>query len=161
MVCAEANFALERARLQAELASRVEELAGSRQRLVEAGDAARRQIERDLHDGAAAAGVARHRRPDDRGPDPRRPDTAASLVAAARKEVTESLAELRELARGIHPHVLEHDGVGGADGSGLRGLADRVETLGGSLGVAGPAGPAGAGTVLTARLPCAVRPAAR
>ena len=234
VVCAAANFALERTRLQAELESRVEELAGSRQRLVEAGDAARRQIERDLHDGAQQRLVSLAialRMTEDRIHDD--PDTAASLVAAARKEVTESLAELRELARGIHPHVLEHglevalqslagrsptpvrldigfderlpgavelaayfvvseglanvgkyaqascakirvtrsdagvlvevadDGVGGADGahgSGLRGLADRVEALGGSLGVASPAG---AGTVLTARLPCAVRPAAR
>jgi signal transduction histidine kinase len=234
VVCAAADVALERERLQAELESRVEELAGSRQRLVEAGDAARRQIERDLHDGAQQRLVSLAialRMTEDRIHDD--PDTAASLVAAARKEVTESLAELRELARGIHPHVLEHglevalqslagrsptpvtldvglderlpgavelaayfvvseglanvgkyaqascakirvtrsdagvlvevadDGVGGADGangSGLRGLADRVEALGGSLGVASPAG---AGTVLTARLPCAVRPAAR
>jgi signal transduction histidine kinase len=46
------------------------------------------------------------------------------------------------------------DGVGGADagsGSGLRGLADRVEALGGRLEVSSPAG---AGTTLRASLPC-------
>ena len=46
------------------------------------------------------------------------------------------------------------DGVGGADdskGSGLRGLADRVEALGGRLRVVSPAG---AGTIVTAELPC-------
>jgi signal transduction histidine kinase len=147
--------------------------------------------------------------------------------------VSESLEELRELARGIHPAVLEHgldaalrslatrsqtpvrvdvelderlpgavelaayfvaceglanvgkyaqaseatirlrrdddvavieisdDGIGGADaasGSGLRGLADRVEALGGRLSVSSPAG---SGTTLAAELPLAVRPAAR
>ena len=50
--CAAADVALERRRLHAELESRVEELAGSRARIVEAGDEARRRIERDLHDGA-------------------------------------------------------------------------------------------------------------
>ena len=52
------------------------------------------------------------------------------------------------------------DGVGGADpsvGSGLRGLADRVEALGGSLGVVSPAG---AGTSLRAEIPFQLAPAA-
>jgi signal transduction histidine kinase len=56
---------------------------------------------------------------------------------------------------------ISDDGVGGADaasGSGLRGLADRVEALGGRLSVSSPAG---SGTTLAAELPLAVRPAAR
>ena len=100
---------LERERLQAELESRVEELAGSRARLVAAGDEVRRRIERDLHDGAQQRLVALAiglRLTEDRIRDD--PDAAVELVAAARKEVSESLAELRELARGIHPAVLEH-----------------------------------------------------
>jgi signal transduction histidine kinase len=109
VVCAAANVALERERLQAELESRVEELAGSRARLVAAGDEARRRIERDLHDGAQqrlvslaiALRLTENRIRED-------PEAAVGLVAAARKEVSESLAELRELARGIHPAVLEH-----------------------------------------------------
>jgi signal transduction histidine kinase len=226
VVCAAADVALERRRLQQELESRVEELAGSRARIVEAGDAARRRIERDLHDGAQQRLVSLAialRLTEDRIKDD--PETAATLVAAARREVTESLEELRELARGIHPAVLEHgldtalhslatrsqtpvrvevelderlpspvelaayfvaceglanvgkyaqaseatirvtrhddvalievvdDGVGGADsanGSGLRGLADRVEALGGRLRVTSPAG---GGTTLRAELP--------
>jgi signal transduction histidine kinase len=234
VVCAAADVALERRRLHAELESRVEELAGSRARIVEAGDAARRRIERDLHDGAQQRLVSLAialRLTEDRIKDD--PETAATLVAAARREVSESLEELRELARGIHPAVLEHgldaalrslatrsqtpvlvdvelgerlpgpvelaayfvaceglanvgkyaqaseaticvrrdddvavieisdDGVGGADaasGSGLRGLADRVEALGGRLSVSSPAG---SGTTLAAELPLAVRPAAR
>ena len=109
VVCAAANVALERERLQAELESRVEELAGSRARLVAAGDEVRRRIERDLHDGAQQRLVALAiglRLTEDRIRDD--PDAAVELVAAARKEVSESLAELRELARGIHPAVLEH-----------------------------------------------------
>ena len=109
VVCAAANVTLERERLQAELESRVEELAGSRARLVAAGDEVRRRIERDLHDGAQQRLVALAiglRLTEDRIRDD--PDAAVELVAAARKEVSESLAELRELARGIHPAVLEH-----------------------------------------------------
>ena len=106
VVCAAADVALERRRLQDELESRVTELGASRARIVEAGDAARRQIERDLHDGAQQRLVSLAialRMTEDRIKDD--PETAATLVAAARRELTESLAELRELARGIpRPH---------------------------------------------------------
>jgi signal transduction histidine kinase len=50
--------------------------------------------------------------------------------------------------------TITDDGIGGADpaaGTGLRGLADRVEALGGRMRVDGPAG---GGTVITAELPC-------
>jgi signal transduction histidine kinase len=227
VVCAAANVALERERLQAELEARVVELQASRERIVSAGDAERRRLERDLHDGAQQRLVAialqlsllKGRIQSD-------PATAEQLATSAGDELALSLAELRELARGIHPAVLEHglaaaldslaarasvptrvlfeaperlpepvelaayfvasealanvakyaqatavsmrvwrteaiasieiadDGIGGADdtgGSGLRGLADRVEALDGHLRVSSPAG---AGTVVTAELPC-------
>ncbi|HEX5900341.1 MAG TPA: histidine kinase [Solirubrobacteraceae bacterium] len=195
--------------------------------MVTAGDAERRRLERDLHDGAQQRLVAialqlsllKGRIQTD-------PETAEELAKTAGDELALSLAELRELARGIHPAVLEHglaaaldslaaraavptkvifeaperlpepvelaayfvasealanvakyakatavsmrvwrsghvagieiadDGVGGANdagGSGLRGLADRVEALEGRLRVSSPAG---AGTVVTAELPC-------
>ena len=124
VVCAAVDVALERGRLQHELESRVEELAGSRARLVEAGDEARRQIERDLHDGAQQRLVSLAialRMTEDRIKDD--PETAATLVAAARQEVSASLEELRELARGIHPAVLEH----GLDAA-LESLAARSRT---------------------------------
>jgi signal transduction histidine kinase len=226
-VTAAAAIALENARLHAELRARLEELKGSRARIVEAGDSERRRLERNLHDGAQQrlVGVAlqlqllRARIRKD-------PATAEELASAASEELAESLQELRELARGLHPAVLEHgldaalhalaarspvpttvayettarppeavalaayfvasealaniakyanataaavrvsdhggdvvieiadDGVGGADdalGSGLRGLADRVEALGGRLRVASPPG---SGTTVTAELPC-------
>jgi signal transduction histidine kinase len=225
-VSAAAGVALERERLQAELAARVVELQASRERIVTAGDAERRRLERNLHDGAQQRLVAialqlrllKGHVGDDA--------SAEELVSAVSDQLALSLAELRELARGLHPAVLEYglgaaldslaarstvvtkviyepsdrlpepvelaayfvacealanvskyahatnvtmrvwragpvatievadDGVGGADdlgGSGLRGLADRVEALQGRLRVVSPPG---VGTTVTAELPC-------
>jgi signal transduction histidine kinase len=226
VVCAAANVAIERERLQTELSARVVELQASRERIVSAGDAERRRLERNLHDGAQQrlVGIALqlrllegHIRDD---------PSAEKIVTTASEELARSLAELRELARGLHPAVLEHglraalealaerstvdttlsyeatgrlpqavelaayfvasealanvgkyaqatrvtmrvwqagpvasievadDGIGGADdaaGSGLRGLADRVEALQGRLRVVSPPG---VGTTVTAELPC-------
>ena len=100
--------------LDAELRERLEDLRASRARLVEAGDAERRRLERDLHDGAQARLVAlsmllataRVRAAGD-------PDVAG-LLDQAREELQTSLTELRELARGIHPAVLTDRGLGPA-----------------------------------------------
>lgn len=97
--------------LDAELHERMEELRASRARLVEAGDAARRKLERDLHDGAQSRLVAlaltlRAARKRAEG-DP----TLVSLLDQAQEELQTSLAELRELARGIHPAVLTERGL--------------------------------------------------
>lgn len=221
-----AAIAVENRRRHAEDDARLAELQASRQRLVTAADTERRRIERNLHDGAQQRLVTlalqlsliRRRIRDD-------PGDAELLVASASDELARSLAELRELARGIHPATLEQglepalealvlrspvpaqlaadpgprlprpvefaayfvasealanvakyaqaaevtvrvtrsaatvvvaiadDGVGGADpaaGSGLRGLTDRVEALGGRLAVVSPPG---GGTVVTAELP--------
>jgi len=216
-------------RLNAELHARLEELAASRARIVAAGDVERRRLERNLHDGAQqrlvtlalSLRLALAKLDSD-------PAAARAVLADAGEELALALAELRELARGLHPAVLsDHglraavemlagrapvpveiadipderlpepveaaayyliaealtnvakyarasavrvrvaasdagvsvevsdDGVGGADaaaGSGLRGLADRVEALGGSLDVVSPAG---AGTSLRAEIPAA------
>ena len=200
------------------------QLQASRTRIVEAADAARRRLERDLHDGAQQrlVGLAIQLRLLTKrlGPD------HAPAVEACIAELLTALEELRDLARGLHPAVLtergltpalealaarsalpvtvdasltdrlpeahevalyfvaleaianvtkyagaEHaairvqqtngfaeieisdDGIGGADataGSGLRGLADRVEALNGHLHVHSPAG---AGTTLRATVP--------
>jgi signal transduction histidine kinase len=205
-----------------------EQLAASRARLVEAGDAERRRLERNLHDGAQQrlVGLALTLRLAGRqlATDPA---AARELLRRADTELEQALDELRELARGLHPAVLTErglgpalgalatrtpvpvevagevderlparveaaayyvvaealtnvakyarasavkvdisradgqvvvtvadDGVGGADasrGSGLRGLSDRVEALGGRLEIRSPAG---AGTTVRARLPC-------
>ena len=217
--------ALENRQLITEAEQRLKELKDSRERLVTAGDVERRRLERNLHDGAQQRLVAMSmqlRRLQLRlNDDP----SAAELLDSVSSSLAESLSELRELARGLHPAVLEYglpsalqalanrsavpttvtcdlpgrlpqpvelaayfvaaealtnvakyaqastasvraftrdgkatiavadDGVGGADGSlgsGLRGLADRVEALDGTLLVSSPAGE---GTTITAELP--------
>jgi signal transduction histidine kinase len=106
-----AALALDNERLKADLRARLEELRHSRRRIVEAADDARRRIERDLHDGAQQQLVSlaldlrllRARLKDD-------PDLAATVEELADKLAT-ALAELRELARGIHPAVLSDHGL--------------------------------------------------
>jgi signal transduction histidine kinase len=204
-----------------------EKLAASRSRIVEAGDAERRRLERNLHDGAqqrlvtlaVSLRLVEARLAAD-------PGAARELLAEAQEQLGDALLELRELARGIHPAVLtDHglaravdalasrslvpvevtavpedrlpspveaaayyivaeavtnvakyagasvvtvavrpdgermvvevadDGVGGADpasGTGLRGIADRVEALHGRLRITSPAG---SGTRITAEIP--------
>jgi len=115
LTAAAASMALEHARLQAEVQAQLEQVRASRARIVEAGDAARRRIERDLHDGAQqrlvtlalALGMARSQVA---GSDP----DLAALLEGATKEAREAIAELRELARGIHPAVLTETGLPGA-----------------------------------------------
>jgi signal transduction histidine kinase len=111
----------ENERLRAELRAREEELRSSRARIVQAADAARRRLERDLHDGAQQRLVAfaldlRRLLARVEGTD------VAPVVAQLGDELAAALAELRELARGIHPVVLTDRGLAPA----LQGLADRA-----------------------------------
>ncbi|HJR93966.1 MAG TPA: PAS domain S-box protein [Gaiellaceae bacterium] len=203
-----------------------DELRASRARLVRAEETARRELERNLHDGAqqrlVALSVALRLVESRLDADP---DAAQQLLTGAQTELAQALEDLRELARGIHPAVLTDrglraaletlaarasfpveldapperlaadveaaayyvvaesltnvakyahatsarvtvgqldgslvvtvtdDGIGGADpdrGSGLRGLADRVAVLEGTLGVDSPPG---GGTTIRAELP--------
>ncbi|MDF2697391.1 MAG: integral rane sensor signal transduction histidine kinase, partial [Labilithrix sp.] len=225
--CSAAGIAVDNERLHADLRTRLGELRRSRLRVMEAADAERRRLERNLHDGAQQglatlavelAMLAEHLESD---------PEAKRLLAHAQDELAGSLDELRELARGIHPAVLtDHglavaldalaerspfpvrlaiepgdglperievagfyliseclantakyaeaseavvavsrendrviievvdDGVGGASrngGSGLRGLTDRVEALGGKLELSSPSG---RGTRVRAEIPC-------
>ena len=110
-VSSAAGLALERARLDAELAARITDLAASRARIAAAGDAARRRIERDLHDGAQQRLVSvalqlRLARAAARGD-----EEVADAIGRAADELSEALSELRELARGIHPAVLTQRGL--------------------------------------------------
>ncbi|HEY1317030.1 MAG TPA: PAS domain S-box protein [Gaiella sp.] len=92
-----------------------EELRASRSRIVAATDAARRRLERNLHDGAQqrlaalslSLRLAESRLPSD-------PVEAAELLKTARDELARALDELRELARGLHPNVLTDRGLGPA-----------------------------------------------
>jgi signal transduction histidine kinase len=88
-----------------------EQLAASRARIVEAADAARRRIERDLHDGAQQrlVSLALNLR---RLESSLEPNSAATReLAVARAELDAALEELRELARGIHPSILTDRGL--------------------------------------------------
>jgi signal transduction histidine kinase len=112
----------ENEQLTAELRAKVEELRASRARIVEAGYAERRRVERDLHDGAQQRlmaltmnlRLARDKLSED-------PAATAELLDEAMEELAAATAELRELARGIHPAVLTDRGLAAA----LGGLAER------------------------------------
>jgi signal transduction histidine kinase len=99
------------------------ELRASRARLVHAADTERRRLERDLHDGAQArlVGLAMllgHTR----GRAEADPSQVPALLDEAMSELKTSLAELRELARGIHPAALTERGLAPA----LEALAAKV-----------------------------------
>jgi signal transduction histidine kinase len=223
-VAAVAQLAVTNARLRAEVRARVAELAASRRRIVEAGDAQRSRLEQAL-----ATGAERRLAEVDRLLTELVPAAPLTGLAEVRAEVRGARTDLHAFAQGVRPTALgegglpaalpvlaarsgvpvrltvtvgrlppavesalyfvcaealtnvgKHaaasgvtvvaqrtggdtvltvgdDGVGGADprGSGLRGLTDRVEALGGTMVVTG--GPAG-GTVLTARIPVPAGP---
>jgi signal transduction histidine kinase len=118
---AASSMALDNERLKADLRARLEELRESRLRIVAATDAARRRIERDLHDGAQQQLVAlalELRLLKARIDDPE----AGPLIDQLSERLASALAELRELARGIHPSILTDRGLGPAIAS----LADRA-----------------------------------
>ena len=106
-----------------ELERRVETLAESRAGVVDAADAERRRIERDLHDGAQQRlvslamnlGMARENLTD-------LPEHARQVIAEAHDEAKEALTELRSLVRGLHPAVLDDRGLDAA----LSGIAARA-----------------------------------
>jgi signal transduction histidine kinase len=115
-VAAAARLALENERLQAEARSQLEELRASRCRIVQSGDAERRRLVRDLHDGAQqrlvtlslALRLARTRLGRD-------PDLAlAERIDQAGAELRAALADLRELAQGIFPVILAEEGLSAA-----------------------------------------------
>jgi signal transduction histidine kinase len=106
-----------------QLRERVDLLRDARQRIIDAADAERRRIERDLHDGAqqrlvavaVTLGLAESRFESD-------PAGTAQLISQARQEALRAVEELRELARGIHPAMLTDHGLGPA----LEALAARA-----------------------------------
>ena len=122
-VAATARLTIENQRLQAEVRAQLKEVRASRARIVEFGDAERRRVERNLHDGAQqrlvnlslALGIARSQVPATTDG-----ELAATLDEAA-EELRLALAELRELARGIYPVILSEAGLGPA----LASLAER------------------------------------
>ncbi len=122
-VGAAARMALQNERLRAEIRAKLEEVRASRQRIVEAGDAERRRVERNLHDGAQqrllTLALSLRLLLDRVGPDAD-PALRAELDATA-AEAARAVEELRELGRGIHPAVLTEAGLAAA----LDSLAER------------------------------------
>ena len=117
------RLAVENERLQAEVLAQLDDVRASRARIVEAQDAERRRLERDLHDGAQQRLVSLQlslqllRRQLDDGTDPA---TLAELDAAS-AEARAAVTEIRELARGVHPAILTEAGLSAA----LTSLAER------------------------------------
>ena len=119
-IASAARLALEHERLQAEIDFRLAHLKASRARIVATGDAERRRLERDLHDGAQQRLVTvalalqlaeRHH--------------AHEELGAARQDVLAALEGLREIAHGIHPMALTDGGLC----AGVEALAERRPQL--------------------------------
>lgn len=140
-----ATFLLASSPPDPELQAQVVDARSAQARIIEAADAERRRIERDLHDGAQQRlvslslklGMAQSRLPEDE-------ETAAQLIAEAHEESRLALEELRDLARGIHPAILTDRGLGPA----LEDLAGRSTT------------PVRIAAVPPSRLPAAIEAAA-
>ena len=117
------RLVLENLTLHDRLREQLVEVAASRTRIVEASDAERRRVERDLHDGAQqhlvsmalAVQQARRQLTSD-------PDGAGRLLGEAEAQLGTALREIRDLARGLHPAILSEEGVGAA----IESLADRL-----------------------------------
>src|SRR3954471_18662496 len=113
-LCTAAGLSMENRLLRAELRAQAAELRAAQARLVAAADAERRRLERDLHDGAQSRLVAlalELRRAQAKAPPG---GEVAELLEHAVGELATGLAELRDLARGIHPAVLTDRGLDAA-----------------------------------------------
>jgi signal transduction histidine kinase len=108
-----ASLAIDNERLKAQLHAQLAEVNASRARIVDAGDRELRRVERNLHDGAQQRRIAAGKASGD--------TAMAELIADATRELDDALVELRELARGIHPAIVDDAGLGGA----LETLAER------------------------------------
>jgi len=123
-VAAAAALALENERLQAEVRARLAEVRASRARIVEAAEAERRRVQRDLHDGAqqrlVALGLHLGLTRDRAATQPM--ETTQQALQQAADELRAAVEELRELAGGLHPAILGEAGLGPA----LQALAERA-----------------------------------
>jgi signal transduction histidine kinase len=107
------GLALENAQLQASVRAQLEQVRASRLRVIEAGVVERRRLERDLHDGAQQRLLAL-RLALVAADDGSLPPSEQVFLRAMGQEVAVTLAELRDLARGIHPAVLSQAGLSAA-----------------------------------------------
>jgi signal transduction histidine kinase len=114
-----ARLALENERLAAQVRAQLDEVRASRLRIVEAGDAERRRVERDLHDGAQQRLVALTMRLEAARSSV---DGASELIDRTTEELRAAIGEVRDLARGLHPTILTEAGLRAA----IEALAERT-----------------------------------
>ena len=120
-IAATARVALDNERLQAQVRAQLADLRASRVRIVERGNAERRRLERDLHDGAQqrlvslALSLRLAQLEDDA-------DADVTALEEAEAEVRQALEELRGLARGLYPVALTEEGLAAA----LEALAEQA-----------------------------------
>ena len=113
---AAARLAVENERLQAEVLAQLQDLRASRARVVEAGDAERRRLERNLHDGAQqrVLALSYDLRLARAGADAAGAPELTALLTSAEEAAQGAIDELRELAHGIYPAILTEAGIGPA-----------------------------------------------
>ena len=119
---AAAKLAVDNERLQAEVLAQLDDLRASRGRIVEQGDAERRRLERNLHDGAQQRllALSYDLRLAQAGATKDGVESLVGLLDSAAETTQTALEELRELANGIFPAVLTEAGLASA----LETLAD-------------------------------------
>jgi signal transduction histidine kinase len=110
-VGAAAGIALQNARLHAEQRAHLEELKGSRARVIEAGQKERQRLERDLHDGAQQRLVALSLELSLLEKQLAGDANARMRLDQAKREIAASLEELRAVSGGLHPAVLSGHGL--------------------------------------------------
>jgi len=111
-LAAQAGLVLRNVRLNGELQARLEELRAAQKRLVAAQDEARRRLERNIHDGAQQRLVALSVKLRlAQAMAPKDPAQTTQMLEQLQAETTETLEELRDLARGIYPPLLADKGL--------------------------------------------------
>jgi len=122
-IVAAVGLALDVNRLNREVTAQLDEVQASRLRIIEAGDAARQRVERDLHDGAqqrlVALGMDLQRAR--RQAEAKGEGELAELLESATSDVRRALDEIRLVSRGFHPSLLAERGLGAA----VEALAER------------------------------------
>ena len=112
-IAAATRIAVSNVRLRAEVQSRVDQLAASRRRVVEAADAQRRRLQSELHEGAERRLAAVTAHVDALSKDVEEPQ-ARDLMRDVEEQLATARTELSELARGIHPPALTAGGLAAA-----------------------------------------------
>ena len=110
-LASQASLVMRNAQLTAELRATIEELLASRRRLVEAQDAERRRIERNLHDGAQQQLIALAIQLGLLAESADDPDLIRQAIPDLKAQLSTALDDLRALARGIYPPLLAEQGL--------------------------------------------------